>query len=84
MELATTYHPESPPFPYPHHNTNAQAQNHTTNKTHTQTQHNIFFSNKFSETCLFHRPKPDTAATEMLSYNHTLLRQSTVSNTTAV
>jgi hypothetical protein len=83
MELATTYHPESHPFPYPHLDINAQAQKHTTNKTHTQTQSNIFFPKKFSEMCLFHQPKHDTEATEMLSYNHTLLRQSTVSNTNA-
>jgi hypothetical protein len=50
----------------------------------TQTHNNNFVSMKFSEMCPFHQPEPDAAAIEMLSCNQTQLRQSIVSNTTAV
>jgi len=76
MELATTYHPQSP-FPNP-------PSTHMLKHRSTQTHSNNFVSMKYSEMCPFHQPEPDAAATEMLSCNQTLLRQSIVCNTTAV
>jgi len=78
MELATTYHPESPfPNPLPPLHT------HMLKHRCTQTHSNNFVSMKFSEMCPFQQAEPDATAIEMLSCNQTLLRQSIFSNTTA-